>query len=63
MPPHQSRRFTLIKRSGGKNCQMRKGTGEAIENFKKGLSEPTELDITPKKDEALDLKTEKKEVK
>jgi hypothetical protein len=42
---------------------MRKGTGEAIKNFKKSLSEPTELDITPKKVEAFDLKTEKKEVK
>jgi len=30
--------------------QLGKGVGEAIRNFKKGLSEPPEIDVTPKKD-------------
>jgi sec-independent protein translocase protein TatA len=37
--------------------QLGKGIGEAIKNFKKAISEPGEIDVTPKKDD------EKKEVK
>jgi sec-independent protein translocase protein TatA len=37
--------------------QLGKGVGEAIKNFKKAVSEPAEIDVTPKKDD------EKKEVK
>jgi sec-independent protein translocase protein TatA len=37
--------------------QLGKGIGEAIKNFKKAVSEPGEIDVTPKKDD------EKKEVK
>jgi len=49
---------------GGKKLpELGKGMGEAIKNFKKGLSEPTEIDVTPKKDEVSDQKAEKKEEK
>lgn len=30
--------------------QIGKGLGEAIRNFKKGVSEPPEINVTPKKD-------------
>ena len=30
--------------------QLGKGLGEAIRNFKKGVSEPPEINVTPKKD-------------
>ncbi|MBI4844771.1 MAG: twin-arginine translocase TatA/TatE family subunit [Nitrospirae bacterium] len=30
--------------------QIGKGIGEAIRDFKKALSEPKEIDVTPKKD-------------
>ena len=43
--------------------EMGKGIGEAIKNFKKGLSEPSEIDITPKKEESAQQGTEKKEDK
>jgi sec-independent protein translocase protein TatA len=46
---------------GGKKLpELGKGMGEAIKNFKKGLSEPAEIDVTPKKDEASDHKSEEK---
>jgi sec-independent protein translocase protein TatA len=41
--------------------QIGKGVGEAIRNFKKGISEPSETDVTPKKEE--DIKKEGKEEK
>jgi len=31
--------------------ELGRGIGEGIKNFKKGLSEPTEIDVTPKKEE------------
>jgi sec-independent protein translocase protein TatA len=31
--------------------QIGEGLGRAIKNFKKGVSEPTEIDVTPKKEE------------
>ena len=40
--------------------EMGRGIGEAIKNFKKGLSEPSEVDITPKKEESSQQETEKK---
>jgi sec-independent protein translocase protein TatA len=43
--------------------EMGRGIGEAIKNFKKGLSEPSETDITPKKEEPAQQNTEKKEEK
>ena len=43
--------------------EMGRGIGEAIKNFKKGLSEPSEVDITPKKEESSQQETEKKEDK
>jgi sec-independent protein translocase protein TatA len=49
---------------GGKKLpELGKGMGEAIKNFKKGLSEPDEIDVSPKKDEASDHKSEEKEEK
>lgn len=44
--------------------ELGKGIGQAIRNFKKGVSEPEEIDVTPKKDtskkEELDKKEEEK---
>jgi sec-independent protein translocase protein TatA len=42
---------------------MGRGIGEAIKNFKKGLSEPSEIDVTPKKEEPSKQETEKKDNK
>ena len=39
--------------------EIGKGVGQAIRNFKKGVSEPDEIDVTPKKEakkEELDKK-------
>ena len=43
--------------------EMGRGIGEAIKNFKKGLSEPGEIDVSPKKEEPPKQQTEKKEDK
>jgi len=43
--------------------EMGRGIGEAIKNFKKGLSEPSEVDVTPRKEESSNQETEKKEDK
>jgi len=43
--------------------EMGRGIGEAIKNFKKGLSEPDEIDVTPKKEELDKQETEKKDDK
>ena len=44
--------------------ELGKGIGQAIKNFRKGMSEPEEIDVTPKKDkpkkEELDQKEEEK---
>jgi len=43
--------------------EMGRGVGEAIKNFKKGLSEHSEVDVTPKKEESAKKETKKKEDK
>jgi len=43
--------------------EMGKGIGEAMKNFKKGLAEPSEVDVTAKKEESSKQETEKKEDK
>ena len=49
---------------GGKKLpELGKGMGEAIKNFKKGLSEPAEIDVTPRKDEVSNQKADKKDEK
>ncbi len=40
--------------------EIGKGIGQAIKNFKKGVSEPDEIDVTPKK-EAKKEEIDKKE--
>jgi len=40
--------------------QLGKGIGEAIRNFKKGVSEPPEIDVTPKKNSQEKEDEEKK---
>ena len=42
--------------------ELGRGIGEGIKNFKKGLSEPTEIDVTPKKEELQKGESEKKDV-
>jgi sec-independent protein translocase protein TatA len=41
--------------------EIGKGIGQAIKNFKKGMSEPEEIDVTPKKDTPKKEGIEKKE--
>jgi len=41
--------------------ELTKGIGESIKNFKKGMSDPTEIDVTPKKDESEKKESEKKQ--
>lgn len=41
--------------------ELGRGIGEGIKNFKKGLSEPTEIDVTPKKEEPKKEESEKKD--
>ncbi|MEW6215398.1 MAG: twin-arginine translocase TatA/TatE family subunit [Nitrospirota bacterium] len=41
--------------------QIGRGIGEAIRNFKKGVSEPDEIDVTPKKDRSKKEEIERKE--
>jgi len=45
--------------------ELGRGIGEGIKNFKKGLSEPTEIDVTPEKNELKEeaKKEDKKEDK
>ena len=43
--------------------QIGSGIGQAIKNFKKGINEPDEIDVTPKKDESKETKKDKKEDK
>lgn len=41
--------------------ELGKGIGQAIRNFRKGMSEPNEIDVTPKKEskkEEIDKKEE-----
>lgn len=40
--------------------QIGSGIGQAIRNFKKGISEPDEIEVTPKKDKKEQI--EKKEI-
>ena len=39
--------------------QIGSGIGQAIKNFKKGINEPEEIDVTPKKDRSKETKKEK----
>ncbi len=41
--------------------EIGKGIGEGIKGFKKGLSEPDEIDVTPKKEAPKKEELEKKE--
>jgi len=41
--------------------QLGKGIGQAIRNFRKGMSEPEEIDVTPKKDTSKKEEVDKKE--
>ena len=41
--------------------QIGSGIGQAIRNFKKGISEDDEIDVTPKKDSSKKEETQKKE--
>lgn len=40
--------------------EIGKGIGQAIKNFKKGMSESEEIDVTPKKDTTKKEEIEKK---
>ena len=41
--------------------QIGSGIGQAIKNFKKGISEANEIDVTPKKDRSKKEGTEERE--
>jgi sec-independent protein translocase protein TatA len=41
--------------------QLGSGIGQAIKNFKKGISEDDKIDVTPKKDSSEKEETQKKE--
>ena len=41
--------------------ELGKGIGQAIRNFKKGVSEPDEIDVTPDKEKSKKEEIEKKE--
>jgi len=43
--------------------ELGRGVGQAMKNFKKGLSEPDEINVTPKKDEPINHETEKNDGK
>ncbi len=43
--------------------QIGSGIGQAIKNFKKGINEPDEIDVTPKNDASKETKKENKEDK
>ncbi len=42
--------IVVILFGGSRLPEIGKGIGKAIGNFKKGMSEPDEIDVTPKKD-------------
>jgi sec-independent protein translocase protein TatA len=48
---------------GRKLPEIGKGIGEAIKNFKKGVSEQEHIDVTPPKEEAQKTEETKKENK
>jgi sec-independent protein translocase protein TatA len=41
--------------------EIGKGIGQAIKNFKKGISEPNEIDVTPSKEKSTKEEIEKKQ--
>ncbi len=43
--------IVIILFGGSRLPEIGKGIGKAIGNFKKGMAEPDEIDVTPKKDE------------
>jgi sec-independent protein translocase protein TatA len=54
--------IVVVLYGGAKLPLIGKGVGEAIRNFKKAISEPSEVDVTPKKDgeDKKEVKEEKK---
>lgn len=48
--------IVLIVFGVGKLPEIGSGLGKAIRGFKKGMSEPSEIDVTPKKDNSDDKK-------
>jgi sec-independent protein translocase protein TatA len=48
--------IVLIVFGVGKLPQIGSGLGRAIRGFKRGMSEPSEIDVTPKKDPSDDAK-------
>lgn len=53
--------IVLVLFGGSKLPEIGKGLGKAIGDFKKSMSEPGEIDVTPKKD--MPKKEEKEEEK
>jgi sec-independent protein translocase protein TatA len=41
--------------------EIGKGIGQAIKNFKQGISEPSEIDVTPSKEKSTKEEIEKKQ--
>ena len=50
----------LVIFGAGKLPEIGRGIGEAIRNFRKGSTEPPEIDVTPKKEEKPEVKPEAK---
>ena len=48
--------IVLIVFGVGKLPEIGSGLGKAIRGFKKGMSEPSEIDVTPKEDPSDDTK-------
>lgn len=55
--------IVLVLFGGKKLPEIASGMGKAIKGFKKELSSPDEIDITPEKDEASKKDIEKQNVK
>ncbi|MGD0283444.1 MAG: twin-arginine translocase TatA/TatE family subunit [Dissulfurispiraceae bacterium] len=55
--------IVLVLFGGKKLPEIASGMGKAIKGFKKELSSPDEIDITPEKDEASKKDIEKQNIK
>jgi len=53
--------IVLVFFGGKKLPELGKGIGKAIGNLKRGVSEPNEIDVTPKKVSSKEEETGKKE--
>ena len=51
--------IVLVLFGSSKLPELGKGIGSAIKNFKKGMNEKDEIDVTPKKTEIPEKKEEK----